>query len=86
VLDPFCGCGTAVVAAQKLDRRWIGIDVTYLSITLMRKRIKDSFGDLDYEVVGEPADMGSARALFQTRLPVPVVGARPRRERSPGRR
>ncbi len=44
VLDPFCGCGTAVVAAQKLNRRWIGIDITHLAITLMRQRLKDTFG------------------------------------------
>lgn len=43
VLDPFCGCGTAVIAAQKLDRRWIGIDITYLAIAVMRARLRDSF-------------------------------------------
>ncbi len=62
VLDPFCGCGTAVVAAQKLNRRWIGIDVTHLAINLMRTRLKDSFG-IDAEVIGEPVDLASARAL-----------------------
>ena len=35
VLDPFCGCGTTVAAAQKLKRRWIGIDITHLAITLI---------------------------------------------------
>src|SRR5256885_4980287 len=44
VLDPFCGCGTALVAGQKLARRWIGIDITYLAIAVMRARLKDSFG------------------------------------------
>ena len=44
VLDPFCGCGTAVVVAQKLKRHWIGIDITHLAITLMRQRLKDTFG------------------------------------------
>ena len=44
VLDPFCGCGTAVAVAQKLNRRWIGIDITHLAITLIKKRLKDSFG------------------------------------------
>ncbi len=63
VLDPFCGCGTAVVAAQKLNRRWIGIDITHLSITVMRKRLEDSFPALRYDVVGEPKDMGGAQAL-----------------------
>ena len=68
VLDPFCGCGTAVAAAEKLKRRWIGIDVTYLAVALMKNRIKTAF-DLsrgkDYLVVGEPADVGSARALAE---------------------
>jgi len=62
VLDPFCGCGTAVVAAQKLNRRWIGIDITHLAIALMRNRLKDSF-NIDAEVIGEPMDLSSARAL-----------------------
>jgi len=62
VLDPFCGCGTAVVAAQKLNRRWIGIDITHLAVALMRNRLKDSFG-IDAEVIGEPVDLASAQAL-----------------------
>jgi site-specific DNA-methyltransferase (adenine-specific) len=62
VLDPFCGCGTALVAAQKLNRRWIGIDITHLAITLMRNRLKDSFG-IDAEVVGEPVDLASSKVL-----------------------
>src|ERR1035437_8688356 len=45
VLDPFCGCGTTVHAAQKLGRQWIGIDVTYLAINLIKIRLKDAFGD-----------------------------------------
>ena len=66
VLDPFCGCGTAVAAAQKLNRRWIGIDVTHLSISLMKYRLKDSFNLVekqDYAVVGEPEDLPSAKQL-----------------------
>jgi site-specific DNA-methyltransferase (adenine-specific) len=62
VLDPFCGCGTAVVAAQELNRRWIGIDITHLAVALMRNRLKDSFG-IDADVIGEPVDLASARAL-----------------------
>jgi len=62
VLDPFCGCGTALVAAQKLNRRWIGIDITHLAIALMRNRLKDSFS-IDAEVVGEPVDLASAKVL-----------------------
>jgi len=63
VLDPFCGCGTAVVAAHKLNRRWIGIDITYLAITVMKERLQDSFPGIQIEVVGEPVDVGGARAL-----------------------
>ena len=44
VLDPFCGCGTTIAAAQKLDRRWVGIDITQLAISLIRYRLGDSFG------------------------------------------
>jgi site-specific DNA-methyltransferase (adenine-specific) len=62
VLDPFCGCGTAVVAAQKLNRKWIGIDVTHLAIALMRNRLKDSF-NIEAEVIGEPVDLAGAKAL-----------------------
>lgn len=66
VLDPFCGCGTAIAASQKLNRKWIGIDVTHLSISLMKYRMKDMF-DLtekkDYQVVGEPEDVQSAKQL-----------------------
>ena len=64
VLDPFCGCGTALVAAQKLDRQWIGIDVTYLSIAVMRARLKDSFGLTDVEVIGQPTEVEGARSML----------------------
>lgn len=66
VLDPFCGCGTAIAAAQKLGRKWIGIDITHLSIALQKYRLKDMFGleeKKDYAVVGEPEDLDSARQL-----------------------
>ena len=67
VLDPFCGCGTAVAAAEKLGRQWLGIDITHLAVALMKSRLKTSF-DLDpvtnYAVIGEPLDVGSARALW----------------------
>ncbi len=68
VLDPFCGCGTAVVAAEKLKRQWIGIDITHLAVALMKSRLKTAFNldpGKDYEVVGEPRDVGSARALAE---------------------
>ncbi|MBM4424153.1 MAG: site-specific DNA-methyltransferase, partial [Chloroflexi bacterium] len=66
VLDPFCGCGTTVAAAQKLGRQWIGIDITHLSIALQKYRLKDSFGldeKKDYDVRGEPEDLPSAQQL-----------------------
>jgi len=65
VLDPFCGCGTAVAVAERLHRRWIGIDITHLAITLMRHRLTNAFGkDLaPYEIVGQPKDLESAKAL-----------------------
>src|SRR5260370_4395704 len=64
VLDPFCGCGTALVAAQKLGRRWIGIDITYLSIAVMKARLKDSFGMPDVEVINQPTEVDGARAML----------------------
>jgi len=64
VLDPFCGCGTALVAAQKLDRQWIGIDITYLSIAVMRARLKDSFGLAEVEVIGQPTEVEGAKAML----------------------
>jgi site-specific DNA-methyltransferase (adenine-specific) len=63
VLDPFCGCGTTIHAAQKLDRRWIGIDVTHLAISLIEKRLADAFPGIEYEVHGTPKDLGGARDL-----------------------
>ncbi len=66
ILDPFCGCGTATVAAHKLDRRWIGIDITHLSVALQKYRLKDMFGlepSKDYAVIGEPTDTNGARQL-----------------------
>ena len=64
VLDPFCGCGTSVHAAQKLGRRWIGIDVTHLAISLIERRLRDAFGkDADFQTIGVPKDIGAARDL-----------------------
>ena len=68
VLDPFCGCGTAVAAAHKLGRQWLGIDITHLAVALMKNRLQTAFGleaGRDYEVIGEPQDEGSARALWE---------------------
>lgn len=66
VLDPFCGCGTAIAAAQNLGRNWIGIDITHLSVALQKYRLKGNFElepKRDYVVIGEPEDVGSARQL-----------------------
>ena len=68
VLDPFCGCGTAVAAAHKLGRQWLGIDITHLAVALMKNRLQTAFGleaGRDYDVIGEPQDVGSARALWE---------------------
>jgi DNA modification methylase len=63
VLDPFCGCGTAVHAAQKLGRAWIGIDITHLAIGLIEKRMKDAFPGLQFDVLGTPKDAAGAQDL-----------------------
>ncbi len=63
VLDPFCGCGTAVHAAQKLGRAWVGIDVTHLAISLIERRLKDAFPGIAFEVHGTPKDLDGARDL-----------------------
>lgn len=64
VLDPFCGCGTTVHAAQKLGRQWIGIDVTHLAISLIERRLREAFGtDAQFQTVGVPKDIGAARDL-----------------------
>lgn len=70
VLDPFCGCGTAIVAAQKLGRRWIGIDITHVAVGLMKTRLRDTFGpDMvpgkGYLVTGEPTTLPDAVKLAE---------------------
>lgn len=68
VLDPFCGCGTTIDAAQKLDRRWVGIDVTYLAVDLIDKRLRATHGEEiaeTYKVHGIPQDLGGAQAMFE---------------------
>ena len=92
VMDPFCGCGTAVAAAERLNRRWIGIDITHLAITLIRHRLHDTFGEdlRPYEVVGEPKDLPSAESLalhdrYQFEWwALGLVDARPARDRKKG--
>jgi len=63
VLDPFCGCGTAVHAAHKLKRNWIGIDITHLAVSLIEKRLRDAFPGIQFDVHGTPKDLGGARNL-----------------------
>ncbi len=68
VLDPFCGCGTTVQVAQRLNRRWIGIDITHLAIGLIKTRLDDSYGhDIrkTYQVIGEPTDIAGAAQLAE---------------------
>jgi hypothetical protein len=67
VLDPFCGCGTSVDAAQKLGRGWLGIDITYIAVDLIEKRLQHTYGPEivgTYEVLGIPRDRRAALALF----------------------
>lgn len=86
VLDPFCGCGTAIAAAQSLNRKWIGIDITHLAIGLIKQRLHDKFGESiksTYQVFGEPTDLAGARRLaeddkFQFEAwALSMLGARP---------
>jgi len=92
VLDPFCGCGTAVAVAERLRRRWIGIDVTYLAINLVQRRLRDHHPDdlSPYEIVGAPADLASAERLKELSphqfewWAVDLVNARPARDRRKG--
>ena len=66
VLDPFCGCGTTIHAAQKLGRHWIGIDITYLAINLIKRRLRDAFGKkAKFEERGQPTDFESAKRLAE---------------------
>lgn len=65
ILDAFCGCGTTIAVAERLRRRWIGIDITHLAIALMKYRLENTFGKelSPYEVIGIPQDLKSAEAL-----------------------
>ncbi len=92
VLDPFCGCGTTVAVAERLHRRWIGIDVTHLAIALMKSRLQDAFGYAlaPFEVLGVPVDLASARELAkQDRYhfewwALSLVNARPGQDKKKG--
>jgi site-specific DNA-methyltransferase (adenine-specific) len=63
VLDPFCGCGTTIHAAEKLNRRWIGIDVTHLAVGLIRDRLTSAFPQAQFDILGVPRDLAAAREL-----------------------
>ena len=67
VLDPFCGCGTTVAVAERLNRNWVGIDITMLAINLIKRRLNDQFRGtnkiLDIFIDGIPKDLASASAL-----------------------
>ncbi len=63
ILDPFCGCGTAIDAAENLGRKWIGIDITHLAINLIKRRIKEKYPNCKFEVIGEPKDLEGAKDL-----------------------
>jgi hypothetical protein len=67
VLDPFCGCGTTIDAAQRLNRRWAGIDITFIAVDLIEKRLQDRYPAIQgtYETFGIPRDMRAAQALFE---------------------
>ena len=98
VLDPFCGCGTAIDAAHSLGRRWLGIDVTHLSVALMKYRLQDRHGlraGHDYRVIGEPQDLAGARNLAEQEhdgryqfqwWALSLVGARPLGSAGSGRK
>jgi DNA modification methylase len=84
VLDPFCGCGTTIAAAQKLGRPWIGIDITHLAINLIKVRLKDAFGEsAAFKTIGEPVSVPDAERLAESDpyqfqwWALGLVGARP---------
>lgn len=93
VLDPFCGCGTTINVAERLKRRWIGIDITHLAVALIRNRLRETFDtELSaYEVHGTPTDTASAEALaLQDRYQfqwwaLSLVGARPAQDKKKGK-
>lgn len=93
VFDPFCGCGTSTVVAQRFKRKWIGIDVTHLAINLVKWRLKDMFGlehKKDYDVIGEPEDLaGAIHLASQNRYQfqwwaLSLINARPYGEKKKG--
>jgi site-specific DNA-methyltransferase (adenine-specific) len=92
VLDPFCGCGSTIAVAEKIHRRWVGIDVTHLAIGLMVRRLVDTFREElnDFEIIGDPKDLGGAEALAKEDRHqfewwcLRIVEARPAQDRKKG--
>jgi site-specific DNA-methyltransferase (adenine-specific) len=93
LLDPFCGCGTTIAVAYKLKRRWIGIDITHLSINAIKLRLKKTFGidpKKDYKVIGEPEDLEGARELAKENRyqfqwwALSLINARPYKDKKKG--
>lgn len=91
VLDPFCGCGTAVAVAERLERTWIGIDITHLAIAAIVSRMQSAFPGIEINRHGEPRDVGGARALAEVdrydfqNWALALFGARPVAEDSRGK-
>ena len=84
VLDPFCGCGTTIDAAEKLGRKWLGIDVTQLATSLIKSRLRDTYGSkIEIITVGEPTTPNEAATLAEEDKyqfqwwALGLVGARP---------
>lgn len=83
VLDPFCGCGTTIAAAHELNRKWIGIDITYAAISVIRNRFKNRFGVELSNVTGAPVTVQDAAQLAESDpyqfqwWGLDLVGARP---------
>ena len=92
ILDPFCGCGTAIAFAERLKRHWMGIDVTYLAINLVQRRLRDTFAEQlnPYEIIGAPTDLQGAEALKEISPhqfewgAVDLVDARPAKDHKKG--
>jgi DNA modification methylase len=85
-LDPFAGCGTTIDSAQRLNRRWVGMDITYIAIDLIEKRLRHTYGDSitdTYDILGIPKDKAAALALFShspfdfERWAVSMINAQP---------
>src|ERR1035438_4204941 len=94
LLDPFCGCGTAISVAERMNRRWIGFDITHLATAHIKHRLRLAFGQqlAPYEEHGVPTDLASAVAL--SKLPdgryqfewwaLSLIGAKPAHDKKKG--